>query len=275
MMGRVLNPILEDIAIPTETYFKIIVDCSEDKECNIDEFILGEVQPKVTIPDDDCPTGSKTCEHFEHLNTSCGALHKRLRERMNSKGFVHDDDAFDKGHRQCGVPSGRTEAVYIDLGGLSKIDHDVKSELVLRAEVERPMRTGVQRTKPDNKDIIIRTTYTHENRFNIGASQRRQSEDSDGMPVQTNRWRPQSFNSDTMPGKVYGGSTGTPWPNQFQTKRFNTGDKVRITVPSFNLRIGDTGSITWHEPNYENKWTVKLDRRGDRLSFLPTELEPM
>jgi hypothetical protein len=233
IMGRVLNPILEDIVIPVETYFKIIVDCPG--EFRYDEFIIiAEVQPKVTILGDGCYTGSKKCKHFP--GKSCQALHESLAERRDNKGLDHDDD---EAHRQVGVPSGKTEAVYIDLGGLvAKTGHEV----IYKPEVAQSTRAVVHDTSYPNAVF-------------------RQSVNSS--------W---GMNSWGMPGKV---KPSVNRVNQFQTKRFNTGDRVRITVSGFGLRIGDTGSITWHEPNYENKWTVKLDRRGDRLSFLPTELEPM
>jgi len=108
-MGRIPNPQLGDILLPTEAYFKTYVD-HNDSAINSSWGnplpILCEVQRKVR-----CLKDGITPEEDREDYT----LFRRLQARTQKAGLYHNDDA----PRQTGVPSGKRYAVYIDLGGMS------------------------------------------------------------------------------------------------------------------------------------------------------------
>merc|ERR1712096_216301 len=94
-MGRVPNPLLKDLVLPTETYFKL-----DFKHYKKPIRIMCEIQKKIQI-----------------LYGGGGKPAVDLAKRLSSAGLYHGDTS-DYAGRQMGIPDGENYAVYVDLGGL-------------------------------------------------------------------------------------------------------------------------------------------------------------
>jgi hypothetical protein len=96
--GRIPNPQLQDIILPTETYFKTFVG-HNDSHFRSPLSVLCEVQRKIR------------CFKDGTQNRADLAMYRSLQARTKKAGLSHRDDFL----RQAGVPSGKRYAVYVDL----------------------------------------------------------------------------------------------------------------------------------------------------------------
>jgi len=122
--GRIPNPELQHIILPTETYFKTLVR-HDDSAINV----LCEVQRKVRCFKDGILFDPEN--HREDVT-----LYRNLQARTDKAGLFHDDD----GPRQAGVPSGKNYAVYVDV--------DLKMKSTFKAPKRSPCARLAKMPKP-------------------------------------------------------------------------------------------------------------------------------